>query len=423
MLRQQIAAVFVVLVVASGVGAPTAAGQTARLRGKKVLPKVNYVVKVGDMVVEDFATAGRKSLSLPWVVQAVNGTWLWVGDSHKGWVQRSDVVTLDEATDYYSSLIDRGEQRTWAYNLRAIAWKEKGELDLAIADYGEMLKLKPNAITYNNRGLAWRAKKDYDKAIADYNQAIRLNPSYTTAYNNRGNAWRDKEDYDKAIADYSEAIRLDPNNAMAYNNRGRAWSSKKEFDKAIEDFDGAIHLDPNDALAYIDRGSAWHYKQQYEKSIADYDLALQVDSTNVLAYLERGNIWSEIKEYDKAIDDYKRAIHVDPSDAAGYNALAWLQATCPDPHYRNGQSAVKMATKACDLTAWAVANNIDTLATAYAEAGQFDNAARQQQRAIELNSSDADFVKVANQRLELYRQGRPYHMVDSWATPGGTESR
>ena len=82
------------------------------------------------------------------------------------------------------------------------------------------------APAYNNRGLAWRDKGDLDRAIADYNEAIRLDPKYAFAYNNRGFAWRAKGDLDRAIADYTEAIRLEPKNAAYYRNRGYAFSTR-----------------------------------------------------------------------------------------------------------------------------------------------------------------------------------------------------
>ena len=53
-------------------------------------------------------------------------------------------------------------------------------------------------------------KGDLDKAIADCAEAIRLNPRMAEAYNRRGSVYEKKGDLDKAIADYTEAIRLDP---------------------------------------------------------------------------------------------------------------------------------------------------------------------------------------------------------------------
>ena len=72
------------------------------------------------------------------------------------------------------------------------------------------------AFAYNNRGNVYRDKGDVDRALADYNEAIRLDPKYAVAYNNRANAYRGKGELDRAIADYNDAIRVDPKYADAY---------------------------------------------------------------------------------------------------------------------------------------------------------------------------------------------------------------
>jgi hypothetical protein len=53
---------------------------------------------------------------------------------------------------------------------------------------------------------------------------------------------------------------------------------------------------------------------------------------------------------------------------------------------------------------------LDTLAAAYASAGQFDKAAKTAQAALELASaSNADeLAEQLRNRLELYRQAKPY---------------
>src|SRR5690242_1594054 len=82
------------------------------------------------------------------------------------------------------------------------------------------------AIQYYNRGLAWKAKGDLDRAIADYTEATRIDPNYEHAYFNRGLARYRKGDFDRAIADYDQAIRLDPKDADPYNGRGLTWKAK-----------------------------------------------------------------------------------------------------------------------------------------------------------------------------------------------------
>lgn len=67
-----------------------------------------------------------------------------------------------------------------------------------------------DAVIYSDRGIVWKAESELDSALKDYTEAIRLDPTYATAYNNRGNAWKVKGDLDNALRDYTEAILLNP---------------------------------------------------------------------------------------------------------------------------------------------------------------------------------------------------------------------
>ena len=90
------------------------------------------------------------------------------------------------------------------------------------------------------------------------------------------------------------------------------------------------------------------------------------------------------------------------SRALAKSARAWLRATCPNPALRNGQQAVVDAKAACNLTLWDDWDYIDTLAAAYAEAGDFDAAIKSEQKAIS-KTPDPDKIKGAQQRLALYQ--------------------
>jgi len=106
----------------------------------------------------------------------------------------------------------------------------------------------------------------------------------------------------------------------------------------------------------------------------------------------------------------RRALGEAHPDTLEYmNNLAWLKATCPAPQVRNGTEAVEYATKVCELTDWKNANYLDTLAAAYAEAGDFDSAVKWQRKAIELLPEDTS-AKSRNgyeSRLKQYQAGEP----------------
>jgi tetratricopeptide (TPR) repeat protein len=117
--------------------------------------------------------------------------------------------------------------------------------------------------------------------------------------------------------------------------------------------------------------------------------------------------WRSLKDYERAIADYDKAIAISPDESAAYNNLAWLLATCDDPQFRDGKRAVEVATRACELSKWTDPNQIDTLAAALAEAGEFTRAVSMQERANAGFKGDI-YPERGRRRLALYRRNEPY---------------
>ena len=89
-----------------------------------------------------------------------------------------------------------------------------------------------------------------------------------------------------------------------------------------------------------------------------------------------------------------------------YNNLAWLFATAKATDYRDGKKAVELALKACELSDWKNPMYLDTLATAYARAGDFDNAVKWQEKV--LTFPEYAYYTEAKKRLHLYRKHKPW---------------
>jgi tetratricopeptide (TPR) repeat protein len=366
------------------------------------------------------------------------------GYSMRGTIWLEEKKDVDAALRDYTEAIRLAPTVAGLLVNRGNAWAARKEYDKAIADYDEVIRLQPEeAFAYSGRGLAWFAKKEFDKAIADLSEAIMLDPELVIAYNGRGLAWKRKGDFDKAIADFNEAIRLYPQNSRAFEHRGFALYDKGDYDKAIADFDAAIGMDSRDFVAYLGRGCAWHWKNEYTKAIADFDEAIRLDPQHVKAYIYRASAWYRKTEYDQAIRDYTEAIRLDPtlagvyvdrgdarrdkgewanaaadyaeairleSNLAGaYDGQAWIWAASPDAKHRDGKRAVESATKSCELTGWKVPNNLDTLAAACAENGDFMSAVKWQARAVALATDEDDTAAYAS-RLKLYRTKKPYRL-------------
>ena len=125
------------------------------------------------------------------------------------------------------------------------------------------------------------------------------------------------------------------------------------------------------------------------------------DSARGVADLEKAVVFFEqLVEEEKGPDKF-------PMLAFALNSLAWVCATHHSKELRNGSEAVELATRACELTNWREFNFLDTLAAAYAERGNFDEAVKWQMRAKQL-VPEAHLAEKCNSRILLYESRTPY---------------
>ena len=112
----------------------------------------------------------------------------------------------------------------------------------------------------------------------------------------------------------------------------------------------------------------------------------------------------------RAINVFRKGLQEDPSHVLMNNNLAWLLATSPSAELRNGAEALRRARIALEVTEAQDPGICDTMAAAYAELGQFDEACRQAQTGMKLakEAGLTDLAREVSRRLELYRSGRPY---------------
>ncbi|OGW81809.1 MAG: hypothetical protein A3J12_05715 [Omnitrophica bacterium RIFCSPLOWO2_02_FULL_44_11] len=291
----------------------------------------------------------------------------------------------------------------------------RGSYDRAIRDFNLALKVNPqSAEAYCGRGLSFLAKGDRDRAIADFAKAIEISP-LPQFYYARGLVWQEIKDDDKAIKDYTSTINVAPDYWAAYINRAQLYKNKKEFDRAIVDYNKAIELSPGDIKAYSSRADAWYEKGDYKEAVKDYTKILETDKNNVRALYDRGIIFYETREVKRAIDDFEGAIQLKPDYVEVYNNYAWILATCVEERYRDGKKAVTLAKKAVQLRKDTDA--IDTLAAAYAEAGDFEAAIQTQKEFIntQKNKLTAEDLNEAEKQLESYQNHKPWRDTKIWA--------
>ena len=117
----------------------------------------------------------------------------------------------------------------------------------------------------------------------------------------------------------------------------------------------------------------------------------------------------ENKNYSTAKSDFQFALRQSKdTEAAPHEAIALLLAACPNDRIRDGAKAVDHAAKACKLTKQNDWVCLDTLGAAYAEAGDFNSAAKSADKALKL--APADRQELIRDRIEFYKDKVPYRL-------------
>ena len=233
----------------------------------------------------------------------------------------------------------------------------KGDLDRAVHDYTEAIRIDPKyPDSYAERGQAMFKLGETERAIADYTAAIQRDPQHGTAIRSRGMAYLYRGSSDLALADLTKAIELADNdpNLMApielfYARRSRAsiLGSKQQYDREIGDYTALVDSYTRDpmviealkanygdvgaanilATIYRQRATAYIRQQNWDMAIADLTAAVPLGSDRgYTALVDRSKLYEGLGQRDKAVADLQNALAVRPGSEEVRLALRRLGA-------------------------------------------------------------------------------------------------
>jgi Tfp pilus assembly protein PilF len=205
-----------------------------------------------------------------------------------------------------------------------------------------------------------------------------------------------------------------------YLDRGLDAEKRFDLDAALRNYNAAIEQFPKNPVAYYNRGGFYLRRGKCQLAIQDYSTALTIRPSFWWAANARAALYGATGRYDLALADYEKVLSLHPGGdirATVLNNRARIYATCPDPKFRDGRRAVSDAKEACTYSHWN-ATYTGTLAAAYAELGDFDNAIKYQKRAMARVTGD-DTLREPQTRLAEYQRHQPYR--ERPICPGGKD--
>jgi tetratricopeptide (TPR) repeat protein len=204
----------------------------------------------------------------------------------------------------------------------------------------------------------------------------------------------------------NRALKIRPGLVQGLELRSAILAASDKLEDAIGDLRKLLHADPNRLEWRLQLAMYHQADDRPRKAIQLFNEILQDDPNNWLALRGRGDGYISVGDHKKALPDLEAALKIEPENSGILNNLAWLLGTSPDDELRNGQRAIELAKKACELTEYKQAHILSTLASGYAESGDWENAVKWSEKALELG--EGEVREQLAKELESYKQKKPW---------------
>lgn len=279
--------------------------------------------------------------------------------------------------------------------------------DEALQHINKVIEENPEAtIAYNLRARIYILKDDLKEAEEDLNKVLKIDSDDVGALLLRSRVYAAQEKQDAAEADVERALKLKPDLPQAILMRSLLAAEQKRYGQAIADLQILLRADPKNAEYRLQMAAYYAADSRPRKAIEMLDRIVEEEPKNADALRARGDALLSVGKHAEAIKDYNVALEVEPEDTGVLNNLAWVLSTSPQDPVRNGKRAIELATKACELTKYKKPHILSTLASAYAEAGDFDKAVEWSGKAVELGGDE--LKEQLKKELDSYKEKKPF---------------
>jgi spermidine synthase len=214
--------------------------------------------------------------------------------------------------------------------------------------------------------------------------------------------------HDEAIRMYRAAIAAWPDNATARLNLASYLARQGATLEAVEHVRHVLRINPDSGAAHRLMGKIL-LEVNPAGAIAHLRQALRIAPDMAEVHNDLGRCLALSGRPHEALVELREAIRLRQDWAAPMAEAALLLATHPDPSARNSREAIRLATRASELTASSDPGVLEILAASHAAAGHFEEAVAAQRKALALAaaSGDAKLAEEAASSLDLYQRRMP----------------
>ena len=270
------------------------------------------------------------------------------------------------------------------------------------------------AIIYSQQGNIDLAREHFEKALAINDRVLEIRKNYGDMLMSLGKAAEASEQYKVAI----ELIH--PQNVRAgelYNQYGEALAlvgkteeSRAAFQKAVDFYRPVQDKNPEVAYYLYQLAIGYQGVGDYRRAFDAYSEVSKLNEKEPGLYERMATCALKAGKTDLAQQVFVVGLKIQGGAPELLRLAAWTWATNPDPKMRNAQNALIAASKAVTLTGERGPRYLDAYAAARANNGDFDEAVKAIDMAIDLvKKADIKFLLPGlESRKAMYLRHEPY---------------
>ncbi|MEW5693471.1 MAG: tetratricopeptide repeat protein [Candidatus Hydrogenedentota bacterium] len=311
-----------------------------------------------------------------------------------------------EALPYFENAVSK-EQDNYMYKRSfAKCYYNLKDYDKSFHIFSSALKLKPEdpELLYYYGVCARESPAREDIAIESFEKIISLSPSSEYSLKSSENLseiYRARKEFDKAVRSFKKAISLQPDNYRLIYNLGVLYFENNDIENALNNFERVVLINSNDVKSWENIAGIYFKKGIYNKSLDAVNRVILKEPYNTNMLLLKAYLLDAMAKYDEAVSVYKKVISLDPKSNEAKKSFLNLGVIAE----RKGDilQAVSYYRNADDNDPLMHFN----LGVVYEKQGLFELAVNEYQKAIAIESKNAQFKFVLAKllyRLEMYEE-------------------
>lgn len=200
-------------------------------------------------------------------------------------------------------ILEKDDRNAYAHYLLAEAYVKDNNLQYAILEYRQVLKLskyddKVNEITTRSKlAKMYLDRKSLDEARKEYLILTKIDPVNFQHYYELGLIYFNADQNEKAAPYFKKAVALNNNSGMSYYFLGQIYYRMSLFQDAKQMFLEAIKVEQSNYRSHYFLGLVLRQLGDYEWAIKEFEVAQKDDDIKIKCFLAKGTCLIEKELY------------------------------------------------------------------------------------------------------------------------------